>query len=148
MNSTSRLLLFCFGVVFWTVVAVQRPSRRLHRRRLFHYPLTGTEHGFQPSLTIRDREVVSVLEVKIEPGDLNPRSLTLPTLGIFPSTVLIQTGYQKGEGYAMLHSTKPNKYTSLIYSLYIWSKTVALYLALSMPIISQDSIYYYLQVTS
>ena len=32
---------FCFWVVFWTVVAVQRPSRRLHRRRRFftHLPV-------------------------------------------------------------------------------------------------------------
>ena len=57
--------VFCFWVVFWTVVAVQQPSRRLHRMRLFIYPLTGTEHGSQPSLTIRDRELVSVLEVGI-----------------------------------------------------------------------------------
>ena len=47
--------------------------------------LTGTEHGSQPSLTTDDRELVSVLEVRIEPGDLNPRpltpqSVTLPTL--------------------------------------------------------------------
>ena len=66
-------------------MAVQRPSRRLHRRGLFFYPLTGTELGSQPSLTTRDRELVSVLEVRIEPGDLNPRpltpqSVTLPTL--------------------------------------------------------------------
>ena len=51
----------------------------------FFYPLTGTEHGSQPSLTTLDRELVSVLEVRIEPGDLNPRpltpqSVTLPTL--------------------------------------------------------------------
>ena len=49
------------------------------------YPLTGTEHESQPSSTTRDRELVSVLEVRIEPGDLNPRpltsqSVTLPTL--------------------------------------------------------------------
>ena len=66
-------------------MAVQRPSRRLHRRRLFFYTLTGTEHGSQPSLTTRDRELVSVLEVRIVPGDLNhrpqtPQSVTLPTL--------------------------------------------------------------------
>ena len=66
--------------------SVQRPSRRLHRRRLFFsYPLAGTELGSQPSLTARDRELVSVLEIRIEPGDLNPRpltpqSVTLPTL--------------------------------------------------------------------
>ena len=51
------------------------------------YPLTGTEHGSQPSLTTRDRELVSVQEVRIEPGDLNPRpltqqSVTLPTLKV------------------------------------------------------------------
>ena len=64
-------------VVFWTVTAVQRPSRRLHRRCVyFFYPLSGTEHGSQPSLTTRDRELVSVLEVRIEPGYLNPRPLT------------------------------------------------------------------------
>ena len=40
----------------------------------FFYPLTGTEHGSQPSLTTRDRELVSVLEVRIESGDLNPET--------------------------------------------------------------------------
>ena len=53
-------------------MAVQRPSRRLHSIRLF-YPLNGTEHGSQPFLTTHDRELVCVLEVRIEPGDLNPR---------------------------------------------------------------------------
>ena len=51
----------------------------------FFCQLTGTEYGSQPSLTTRDRELVSVLEVRIEPGDLNPRpltpqSVTLPTI--------------------------------------------------------------------
>ena len=55
----------------------------------FCYPLTGTEHSSKPSLTTRDRELVSVLEARIEPGDLNPmqrptpvtpQSVTLPTL--------------------------------------------------------------------
>ena len=55
-------VLFCFWVIFWTVVAVQRPNRRLHLRRLFFYPLTGTELGSKPSLTTHDRELVSVLE--------------------------------------------------------------------------------------
>ena len=46
---------------------------------------TGTEHGSQPALTTCDRELVYVLEVRIEQGDLNPRpltqqSVTLPTL--------------------------------------------------------------------
>ena len=70
---------------FLNSLAVQRPSRRLHRRRLFFYPLAGTELGSQPSLTARDRELVSVLEIRIGSGDLNPRpltpqSVTLPTL--------------------------------------------------------------------
>ena len=56
----------------------------LYRRRLFH-PLNGTEHWSPPSLTTRDWELVSILEVRIEPGDLNPRPLTqqyvtLPTI--------------------------------------------------------------------
>ena len=72
----SSLYCFSFCVVYWTVVAVQRPSRWLHRRRLFFHPLNGTEHGSHPSLTTRDRELVSVLAVRIEPGDLNPRPLT------------------------------------------------------------------------
>ena len=47
--------------------------------------VVGAEHGSQPSLTTRDRELVSVLEVRIEPGDLNPgpltpQSVTLSTL--------------------------------------------------------------------
>ena len=51
----------------------------------FFPPVNGTEHGSQPSLTTRDRELVSVLKVRIDPGDLNPspltpRSVTLPTI--------------------------------------------------------------------
>ena len=50
----------------------------------FFYPLNGSERGSHPSLTTRDRELVSVLEVRIEYGDLNqgpltPQSATLPT---------------------------------------------------------------------
>ena len=33
----------------------------------FFSPLNGTEHGSQPPLTTRDRELVSVLEIRIEP---------------------------------------------------------------------------------
>ena len=59
INGTGCCLYsFCFCVVFWTVVPVQRPSRRLQRMRLFP-PLNGTDHGSQPSLTTRDRELVS-----------------------------------------------------------------------------------------
>ena len=47
----------------------------------FFYPLDSPEHGSQPFLTTRDRELVSVLEVRIEPGiwtqDLWLRSLSL-----------------------------------------------------------------------
>ena len=51
----------------------------------YFHPLNGSKHGSHPSLTTRDRELVSVLEVRIESGDLNPRpltpqSVTLPTL--------------------------------------------------------------------
>ena len=51
----------------------------------FFYPLNGTEQGSQPSVTTRDRELVSVLKVRIKPGDVNrrpltPQSVTLPTL--------------------------------------------------------------------
>ena len=38
--------------------------------------LNGIENGSPPSLTTPDRELVSVLEVRIEPGDLNRRPLT------------------------------------------------------------------------
>ena len=38
-------------------------------QEIFLHPLNGTEHGSHPSLTTRDRELVSVLEVRIEPGD-------------------------------------------------------------------------------
>ena len=34
------------------------------QQETFFYSLIGTEHGFQPSLTTRDRELVSVLEVR------------------------------------------------------------------------------------
>ena len=43
---------------------------------LFFYPLNGTEHGSAPSLTTHDRELISVPEVRMVPGDLNPRPLT------------------------------------------------------------------------
>ena len=48
------------------------------------HPRNGTEHGSPPPLTTHDRELVSVVEVRIEPGDLNlrpltPQSVTLPT---------------------------------------------------------------------
>ena len=47
--------------------------------------VNGLGHGSHPTLTTRDRELVSVLGVRIEPIYLNPRpltpqSVTLPTL--------------------------------------------------------------------
>ena len=77
-KSTHFWVCFCFWVVFWTVVAVQQPSQRLHRM-IFFSQLNGTEHGPQPSLTTHDREQVSVLEVNIKPGDL-------PEINIFVKT--------------------------------------------------------------
>ena len=59
--------IFVFGS-FSELVAVQRPSRRLYRMRLFFYPLTSREHGSLQYLTTRDRELVFVLELRIEPG--------------------------------------------------------------------------------
>ena len=70
-----KTCFFCFASLL-LAVAVQRPSQRLHRWRLFFRPLNGTENGSPPSLTTLDRELISVLEVRIEPGDLNPRPLT------------------------------------------------------------------------
>ena len=52
------------------------------------YPLNGTEHGSPPSMTTRDRELVYVLEVRIEPGDLNPQTITLQTLPRAGGTLL------------------------------------------------------------
>ena len=65
---------------------------------IFYLPTYATELGSQPSLTTRDRELVSVLEVRIEPGDLNPRpltpqSVTLPTLpraGVKQKSILLK----------------------------------------------------------
>ena len=75
-NVLLRFVCFVFGSFYSLLLGLFNGSRRLHRRRLFFYPLTGTEHESQPILTTRDRELVSVLEVRIEPGDLNPRPLT------------------------------------------------------------------------
>ena len=73
-------MLYNFYLTQFSISAIIK--KKIGRRP---YTLNGTEHGFQPSLTTRDRELVSVLEVIIEPGDLNPRpltpqSVTLPTL--------------------------------------------------------------------
>ena len=55
-------------------------------RLLFTHLINRTENGSPPPLTTHDRELVSALEVRIEPWDLNPRPLTLQsvTLPIIP----------------------------------------------------------------
>ena len=61
----------------------------------FFHILNGTGRGSPPSMTTTCyRELVSVLEVRIEPGDLYPRpltpqSVTLPTLPRAGSDVYI-----------------------------------------------------------
>ena len=63
---------------------------------LWYGSLYSTEHGSQPSLTTRDRELVSVLEGRIKPGDLKPRSLT-------PQSVT--TNYTTSWVYHTFHET-------------------------------------------
>ena len=53
----------------------------------FFHPINGSEHGSPPSLTTRDKELVSVLELRSKSRargsnqlPLNPQSVTLPTL--------------------------------------------------------------------
>ena len=60
--------------------------------RDFFHPLNGTETRAPPSLTTRDRELVSVIEVRIEPWELNPRPLTpqSPTLPTLPRAISIE----------------------------------------------------------
>ena len=69
-NALLNIRIFVLVLLLFSgqsIVAVQRPSRRLHRWDVF-FPLNGTEDGSAPSLTTRDRELVSVLEVRIESG--------------------------------------------------------------------------------
>ena len=84
--SFNRDFSFCFSfrIVFWTIVAVQGQVEDSTVWDLFLYPPNGTENGSPPSLTTRDRELVSVVEVRIEPGDLNTRPLT-------PQSVTLRT---------------------------------------------------------
>ena len=82
----------------------RRPCRSL-RRRLFLYPLNCREHGSPPSLTTSDTELVSVLEVRIKPQDLNPRPLTLQ------SVTLPQAGLSQTLGFCILK--KPLWYARL-----------------------------------
>ena len=77
--------LFCFVGSFLNSCGCSMAKSKTPPQETIFYPLTGTDLGSQPSLTARDRDLVSVLEVRIEPGDLDPRlliplSVTLPTL--------------------------------------------------------------------
>ena len=72
------LIVFFFSVVYWTVLAVQRPSREW----IFFHLINGTEHGSPPSLTTSDRELVSVLELRINPRILT-RDLWLRSQSLF-----------------------------------------------------------------
>ena len=77
--------IFVFCVVFLNSCGCSTAKLMTPPQETFFHPLNGTEHGSHPSLTTRDRELVTVLEVRNEPGDLNPRPLTpqsvnLPTV--------------------------------------------------------------------
>ena len=108
---------FRFSIVFCTVVAVYRPSWRPHRMRLFFHPLNATEHGSPPPLTTCDRELVSVLEERIEPGDLNPRPLT-------PQSVTLRTGVHLSTNWcAPLCELVRNNFSELTCLVYVLRNT-------------------------
>ena len=70
----TRYQLFCFwflGNFLNSCGCSAAKSKTPPQETIFLYPLASTELGSQPSLTARDRELVSVLEVRIKPGDLN-----------------------------------------------------------------------------
>ena len=74
-----------FGVVFVNSCGCSTAMSKTPTQETFFHPLTGTKNGSPSSLTTRDRELVSVQEVRIDPWDFNPRpltqkSVTLPTL--------------------------------------------------------------------
>ena len=77
------------------------------------------------------------------------RWLRLGKFRLLPSTVIIQTGYQKGEGYAKnipAFWQAQQLYKSNILSDY-WKQNLCFYLALSMFNISLNSITYYSHFT-
>ena len=59
----------------------------------FFYPLNSTEHRSQPSLTTRDRELVSLLEVRIKPG-IWTRDLWLCSPSLYQLYLYIYIYYQ------------------------------------------------------
>ena len=77
--------LFLFLWNFLNSCGCSTAKSKTPLQETFFYQLNGSERGSQPS---HDRELVSVREVKIEPGDLNPRPLTQQsvTLPILPCT--------------------------------------------------------------
>ena len=79
------IILFLFLCSFQNNYDCSTAKSKTPGHEAFFYILNGAEHGSQPSLTTRDRELVSVLEVRIEHGYLNlrpltPQSVTLRTL--------------------------------------------------------------------
>ena len=112
-NTTPIRQLRCTTVTFWWLwwSRKRRPYGNLwlwtifklmvknwpHDTNVFENP--APEHGSHPSLTTRDRELVSVLEVWIEPGDLNPRPLT-------PQSVTLPTLPRAGESQCILFNVQ------------------------------------------
>ena len=84
----------------------------------FFHPLNGSGHGSHPSLTARDREPVSVLEVRIEPGDLNPRPLT-------PQSVTLPTLPWAGSYQLGLSAVCSDSFSLVGYSMSWWMVVVA-----------------------
>ena len=98
--SATALFLFLFSCSFLNSCSCSTTKSMTPPKEIFFHHFNRTEHGSHPSLTTRDRELVSVLEVRIEQGDLNPRpltqqSVTLPTLPQAGYRALLLTGAKK-----------------------------------------------------
>ena len=84
MSMNESVFSFKFWCSFLNCCGCSTAMSKTPPQETFFHQLNGTQHGSSPSLTTRNRELVSVQEVRIEPGDLNPRpltpqSVTLPT---------------------------------------------------------------------
>ena len=78
-------LFVCFLCSFLNSCGCSTVKSKTSPQETFFHPLNFSGHRSHPSLTTRDRELVYVQEVRIEPVDLNPRpltpqSVTLPTI--------------------------------------------------------------------
>ena len=73
---TLHMFLFLFLCSFLNGCGCSTAKPMTPPRETFFHLINASEHGSYPSLTTRDRELVSVLEVRIEPEDLNRRPLT------------------------------------------------------------------------